>query len=170
MFLQLDAAVPGGRPRFRPGRGALGALVGIGGIASALVQVPGGSGGDRWGRRPFFVVAMVLLACSQMARWQASQPAFLLVAQILGGAAQGIATVNAWALFADATQSNLGTQGRVFRILNASLAVGLVAAARSVVAARYSVWTSFCTPASADDRTADSLPSDADSVSRQPRP
>ena len=107
--------------------GALGTLVGIGGIASVLVQVPGGSGGDRWGRRPFFVVAMLLLAGSQIARWQAFQPATLLVAQILGGAAQGIATVNAWALVADATESNRGKQGQAFGILNASLALGLVA-------------------------------------------
>jgi len=107
--------------------GELGSLVGVGGIASVLVQVPGGSGGDRWGRRPFFVLAMALLTCSQIARWQASQPAMLLLAQILGGAAQGIATVNAWALVADATQSNSGRQGRAFGILNASLALGLVA-------------------------------------------
>jgi predicted MFS family arabinose efflux permease len=95
-----------------------------------LVQVPGGSGGDRWGRRPFFAMAMVLLALSQVGRWLASGaagPAILLVAQILGGAAQGVATVNAWALVADAGEAGRGRQGQSFGILNASLAVGLVA-------------------------------------------
>ena len=69
--------------------GELGTLIGIGGIVSVLVQVPAGSGGDRWGRRPFFALAMVMLALSQLARWQATTPLILLAAQILGGGAQG---------------------------------------------------------------------------------
>ena len=107
--------------------GTLGALVGAGGVISLLVQVPGGSGGDRWGRRPFFAAAMVLLVASQIARWLAVAPPVLLVAQLLGGMAQGIATVNAWALVADATEHAPKSQGQAFGILNANLALGLVA-------------------------------------------
>lgn len=107
--------------------GVLGALVGVGGIVSLLVQVPGGSGGDRWGRRPFFAAAMVLLVLTQLARWQAVAPPIFLLAQVLGGTAQGIATVNAWALVADATEGSPGSQGQAFGILNANLALGLVA-------------------------------------------
>jgi predicted MFS family arabinose efflux permease len=107
--------------------GALGTLVGTGGLVALLVQIPAGSGGDRWGRRPFFVLAMLLLVLSQLGRWQAQLPATLLLAQILGGAAQGVATVNAWALVADATQATPRGQGQAFGILNAALAVGLVA-------------------------------------------
>jgi predicted MFS family arabinose efflux permease len=104
--------------------GALGSLIGVGGIVSLLAQIPGGSGGDRWGRRPFFGAALALLLLSQLARWQAQTPVILLLAQILGGAAQGIATVNAWALVADAAAGN--RSGQSFGILNASLALGLV--------------------------------------------
>jgi DHA1 family bicyclomycin/chloramphenicol resistance-like MFS transporter len=106
--------------------GALGTLIGVGGIVSLLAQVPGGSGGDRWGRRPFFALAMGLLLLSQLARWQAYTPAALLLGQVLGGAAQGVATVNAWALVADAAARQRRGQGQAFGILNASLAVGLV--------------------------------------------
>jgi MFS family permease len=96
-------------------------------VVSLLVQVPAGTSGDRWGRRPFFGGALVLLALSQVGRWQAQAPATFLLAQIVGGAAQGIATVNAWALVADATQTERRGQGEAFGILNAGLAVGLVA-------------------------------------------
>jgi DHA1 family bicyclomycin/chloramphenicol resistance-like MFS transporter len=106
--------------------GTLGTLVGIGGIVSLLVQVPGGSGGDRWGRRKFFGGAMLLLVLAQLARWLSVAPVVLLVAQILGGAAQGIATVNAWALVADATEGSRKGQGQAFGVLNANLALGLV--------------------------------------------
>ena len=107
--------------------GELGTLIGIGGIVSVLVQVPGGSGGDRWGRRPFFGLAMLMLVLSQLGRWQSTTPAILLVAQILGGGAQGIATVNAWAAVADYTQQTPHKRGQAFGILNANLALGLVA-------------------------------------------
>jgi predicted MFS family arabinose efflux permease len=106
--------------------GTLGSIVGAGGIVSVLMQVPAGSGGDRWGRRPFFATAMVLLVVSQVARWLADAPLTLLAAQVLAGAAQGIATVNAWALVADAAESR-GRHGQAFGILNASLALALVA-------------------------------------------
>jgi predicted MFS family arabinose efflux permease len=106
---------------------ALGSLIGVGGLVALLAQIPGGSGGDRWGRRPFFGLALGLLLLSQLARWQAQTPAVLLVAQILGGAAQGVATVNAWALVADAAASGQMRRGQSFGILNASLALGLVA-------------------------------------------
>jgi predicted MFS family arabinose efflux permease len=108
--------------------GALGSLVGVGGIVSLLAQIPGGSGGDRWGRRPFFAAALGLLLLSQLARWQAATPAVLLLAQILGGAAQGIATVNAWALVADSASAGPGgsRSGQSFGFLNAALSLGLV--------------------------------------------
>ena len=106
---------------------ALGSLIGVGGLVALLAQIPGGSGGDRWGRRPFFALALGLLSLSQLARWQAQTPPVLLLAQILGGAAQGVATVNAWALVADAAASGRIRRGQSFGILNASLALGLVA-------------------------------------------
>ncbi|HEY1294328.1 MAG TPA: MFS transporter [Chloroflexota bacterium] len=106
--------------------GELGTLVGLGGIVSVLVQVPAGSGGDRWGRRPFFALAMLMLAASQLARWQSYAPSTLLIAQILGGGAQGIATVNAWASVADVTAATPHKRGQAFGILNANLALGLV--------------------------------------------
>jgi predicted MFS family arabinose efflux permease len=90
-----------------------------------LLQVPAGSGGDTWGRRPFFGAAMVLLLVAQLARWQARDAAVLLVAQLLAGAALGTAGVNAWALIADA--GGRARRGLAFGILNASLSVGLVA-------------------------------------------
>ncbi|HEY2595668.1 MAG TPA: MFS transporter, partial [Chloroflexota bacterium] len=106
--------------------GALGTLIGLGGIVSVLVQVPAGSGGDRWGRRPFFALAMLMLALSQLARWQSFVPSTLLLAQLLGGGAQGIATVNAWASVADVTAATPQKRGQAFGILNANLALGLV--------------------------------------------
>jgi predicted MFS family arabinose efflux permease len=93
---------------------------------SVLVQVPAGSGGDRWGRRPFFALAMLMLALSQLLRWQAYTPSVLLLAQVLGGAAQGVATVNAWASVADVTAATPDKRGQAFGILNANLALGLV--------------------------------------------
>jgi len=108
--------------------GTLGTLVGLGGIVAVLVQIPAGASGDRWGRRPFFALALVLLIASQVTRSVAQTPAVLLAAQVLGGAAQGTATVNAWAAVADVTAGRQGRgQGQSFGILNASLAVGLVA-------------------------------------------
>jgi predicted MFS family arabinose efflux permease len=106
--------------------GTLGTLVGLGGVVSVLVQVPAGSGGDRWGRRPFFALAMLMLALSQLLRWQAYTPSVLLLAQVLGGGAQGIATVNAWASVAEVTAATPNERGFGFGILNANLALGLV--------------------------------------------
>src|SRR5262249_53416077 len=79
-----------------------------------------------WGRRPFFALAMLMLALSQLARWQSTLPSTLLMAQVLGGAAQGIATVNAWALVADVTVATPHRRGQAFGLLNATLALGLV--------------------------------------------
>lgn len=92
---------------------------------AVLVQVPGGSGGDTWGRRPFFGGAMLLLVLAQLARWRAADATSLLLAQTLAGAALGIAGVNAWALIADV--GGRARQGLAFGILNASLSLGLVA-------------------------------------------
>jgi len=94
---------------------------------SVLVQVPAGSGGDRWGRRPFFALAMLMLALSQLARWQSTTAPMLLAAQVLGGGAQGIATVSAWAAVADFTEATPRKRGQAFGILNSNLALGLVA-------------------------------------------
>jgi DHA2 family methylenomycin A resistance protein-like MFS transporter len=112
--------------------GELGALVGIGGAVAVLVQVPAGSGGDAWGRRPFFGAAMVLLVLGQLARWQAQSATALLTAQILAGAALGIAGVTGWALVADLGRLDSGAgarrggQGQAFGVLTASLSLGLV--------------------------------------------
>src|SRR4051794_10960368 len=102
-----------------PGR--LGALVGVGGIVALITQLPAGSGGDRYGRRPFFAVGMVCLMVSLLLRWQAKQPATLLVAQIAAGAALGMCSLNAFALAAD-----VRSQGRAVGIVNASVSVGQV--------------------------------------------
>jgi predicted MFS family arabinose efflux permease len=110
--------------------GTLGALVGIGGAVAVLVQVPAGSGGDLWGRRPFFGAAMLLLVLGQLARWQAQSATALLTAQILAGAALGIAGVTGWALVADLGRVDSGPrrtrQGQAFGVLTASLSLGLV--------------------------------------------
>jgi predicted MFS family arabinose efflux permease len=105
-------------------------LVGIGGAVAVLVQVPAGSGGDLWGRRPFFGAAMLLLVLGQLARWQAQSATALLTAQILAGAALGIAGVTGWALVADLARVDSGPrrtrQGQAFGVLTASLSLGLV--------------------------------------------
>jgi DHA2 family methylenomycin A resistance protein-like MFS transporter len=110
--------------------GTLGALIGIGGAVAVLVQVPAGSGGDAWGRRPFFGAAMLLLLLGQLARWQAQSATALLIAQVLAGAALGIAGVTGWALVADLGRVNSGGrrtgQGQAFGVLTASLSLGLV--------------------------------------------
>ena len=59
--------------------GALGALVGFGGIVSLLAQLPAGSGGDTFGRRPFFAVGLVLACLGLLLRWQAYAPVTLLL-------------------------------------------------------------------------------------------
>jgi predicted MFS family arabinose efflux permease len=104
--------------------GSLGALVGVGGAVAVLAQVPAGSGGDAWGRRPFFGLAMLLLLAAQLLRWGAPDATVLLVSQILAGAALGIAGVSGWALIADLPARS--RQGQAFGILNASLSLGNV--------------------------------------------
>jgi MFS family permease len=99
-------------------------------MVAVVVQVPAGSGGDALGRRPFFGAAMLLLVLGQVARWQAHSAIELLVAQVLAGAALGIAGVTGWALVADLARLDSGVrrsnQGQAFGILNASLSLGLV--------------------------------------------
>src|SRR5215216_3696952 len=66
--------------------GALGALIGVGGIIALLVQLPAGSGGDAYGRKPFFALGMLLLLVALALRWQAYHPVPLLLAQMMAGA------------------------------------------------------------------------------------
>jgi MFS family permease len=113
--------------------GALGALVGVGGIVALLVQLPAGSGGDAFGRRPFFALGMVLLLLALALRWQADHPATLLLAQVLAGAALGIVSTNAFALMAGAAR-----QGAAFGIVNASISVGQVVG--YLVAGTFGAW------------------------------
>jgi MFS family permease len=101
--------------------GALGALVGVGGIVGLLVQLPAGSGGDTVGRRPFFALGMLLLLSASLLRWQAYSALALLAAQVLAGAALGIVSTNAFALMAEARRT-----GVAFGIVNASVNVGQV--------------------------------------------
>ncbi len=101
--------------------GALGALIGVGGIVALVVQLPAGTGGDAIGRRPFFALGMLLLLVTLALRWQARGPALLLLAQVAAGAALGIVSTNAFALMAGAAR-----QGRAFGIVAASISVGQV--------------------------------------------
>ncbi len=101
--------------------GALGALIGVGGIVALLVQLPAGSGGDAYGRKPFFALGMLLILVGLALRWQATQPALLLLGQVVAGAALGIVSTNAFALMAGAAR-----QGAAFGIVNASISVGQV--------------------------------------------
>jgi MFS family permease len=101
--------------------GALGALFGVGGIVALLAQLPAGSGGDAFGRRPFFALGMVLLLIALALRWQADHPALLLAAQVAAGGALGTVSTNAFALMAGARR-----QGSAFGIVNASISVGQV--------------------------------------------
>jgi predicted MFS family arabinose efflux permease len=101
--------------------GALGALIGIGGIVALVVQLPAGTGGDAVGRRPFFALGMVLLLVTLALRWRAQGPALLLLAQVAAGAALGIVSTNAFALMAGAAR-----QGSAFGIVNASISIGQV--------------------------------------------
>ncbi|HEV7662514.1 MAG TPA: MFS transporter [Chloroflexota bacterium] len=104
--------------------GTLGVLVGVGGIVALLSQLPAGSGGDTYGRRPFFAAGMVCLLVCLLLRWQATQPAVLLIAQLAAGAALGMCSLNAFALAADVQVAR--KQGRSIGIVNASVSVGQV--------------------------------------------
>lgn len=104
--------------------GALGILVGAGGIVALLSQLPAGSGGDTYGRRPFFAAGMVCLLVSLVLRWLTYEPVLLLVAQLAAGAALGMCSLNAFALAADISAAR--KQGRAIGIVNASVSVGQV--------------------------------------------
>jgi predicted MFS family arabinose efflux permease len=113
--------------------GALGALIGVGGIVALLVQLPAGSGGDTYGRRPFFAFGMLLALIALGLRWQAQSALALLLAQIAAGASLGIVSTNAFALMAGAAQ-----QGSAFGIVNASISVGQVVG--YLIAGTFGVW------------------------------
>jgi MFS family permease len=104
--------------------GALGALVGVGGIVALLAQLPAGSGGDAFGRGPFFAAGMVCLLAALGLRWQAHTPAALLAGQLFAGAALGMCSLNAFALAADLSAKH--KQGRSIGLVNASVSVGQV--------------------------------------------
>ena len=104
--------------------GALGALVGMGGIVALLTQLPAGSGGDTFGRGPFFAGGMVCLLAALGLRWQAHAPAALLTGQLFAGAALGMCSLNAFALAADISAKH--KQGRSIGLVNASVSVGQV--------------------------------------------
>ena len=106
--------------------GALGALVGIGGIVALLAQIPAGSGGDAFGRRPFFVAGMLCLVLTLLLRWQAQQPLLLMLGQVAAGVALGCVAQNAFALVAVADTSAARRQGQAFGIVNASINIGQV--------------------------------------------
>ncbi|MDQ3809998.1 MAG: MFS transporter, partial [Chloroflexota bacterium] len=63
--------------------GALGALIGTGGIVALVLQVPAGSGGDAYGRRRFFAGGMLLLILALGLRWAAHGSVLLLCAQVV---------------------------------------------------------------------------------------
>lgn len=104
--------------------GTLGILVGAGGIVSLLIQLPAGSGGDAYGRRPFFAAGMVCLAFALLLRWQTVNPLMLLIAQLGAGAALGMCSLNAFALAADVATGH--DASRSIGIVNASVSVGQV--------------------------------------------
>jgi MFS family permease len=113
--------------------GALGALIGVGGIVALLVQLPAGSGGDTYGRGPFFAFGMLLALLALGLRWQAQSALALLLAHIAAGASLGIVSTNAFALMAGAAQ-----QGSAFGIVNASISVGQVVG--YLIAGTFGVW------------------------------
>ena len=104
--------------------GALGALVGFGGIVSLLAQLPAGSGGDTFGRRPFFAVGLVLASLGLLLRWQAYAPVTLLLGQVAAGAALGIISTNAFALAAEGFTAR--RQPQSIGIVNISVNIGQV--------------------------------------------
>lgn len=104
--------------------GSLGVLVGAGGIVALLSQLPAGSGGDTYGRRPFFAAGMVCLVLALLLRWQTTGPLMLLVGQLLAGAALGMCSLNAFALAADVGAGHQAS--RSIGIVNASVSVGQV--------------------------------------------
>jgi predicted MFS family arabinose efflux permease len=116
--------------------GALGALIGVGGIVALLVQLPAGSGGDAFGRRPFFALGMVLVLIALALRSQAQQPHVLLLAQVAAGAALGIVSTNAFALMA-----GVARQGPAFGIVNASISVGQVVG--FLIAGTFGAWVGW---------------------------
>jgi predicted MFS family arabinose efflux permease len=103
---------------------ALGALVGFGGVVSLLAQVPAGTGGDTFGRRPFFVAGLLLAFAALLLRWQASVPLTLLLSQVAAGAALGIVSTNAFAVGAEAVPSR--RQAQAIGFVNISVNVGQV--------------------------------------------
>jgi len=116
--------------------GALGALIGVGGIVALLVQLPAGTGGDAIGRKPFFALGMLLVLVALGLRWQAQNPVLLLLAQVMAGAALGIVSTNAFALMAGAAR-----QGAAFGIVNASISVGQVVG--FLVAGTFGAWVGW---------------------------
>ena len=116
--------------------GALGALIGAGGIVALLVQLPAGTGGDLYGRRPFFALGMLLALVGLALRSQAEHPIVLLLAQIATGAALGIVSTNAFALMA-----GVARQGSAFGIVNASISVGQVVG--YLVAGTFGAWVGW---------------------------
>jgi MFS transporter, DHA1 family, chloramphenicol resistance protein len=104
--------------------GALGALVGFGGIVALLAQVPAGNGGDRYGRRPFFAVGLLLALLGLLLRWQAYAPATLLLGQVAAGAALGIISTNAFALAAEGFTAR--RQPQAIGVVNVSVNIGQV--------------------------------------------
>jgi predicted MFS family arabinose efflux permease len=116
--------------------GELGALIGVGGIVALLVQLPAGSGGDAFGRRPFFALGMILVLVALAVRSQAQQPIVLLASQVAAGAALGIVSTNAFALMA-----GVARQGPAFGIVNASISVGQVGG--YLIAGSFGAWVGW---------------------------
>ncbi|HET6318788.1 MAG TPA: MFS transporter [Chloroflexota bacterium] len=116
--------------------GALGALVGVGGIVALLAQLPAGTGGDVHGRRPFFALGMLLALVGLALRSQAEHPLVLLLSQMALGAALGIVSTNAFALMAGGAR-----QGSAFGIVNASISVGQVVG--YLVAGTFGSWVGW---------------------------
>jgi predicted MFS family arabinose efflux permease len=104
--------------------GSLGVLVGLGGVVALLVQLPAGSGGDAYGRRPFFAVGMLCLLVGLGLRFQAQEAAFLLWGQVATGAALGMVSLNAFAVGAEVASGR--GQAQSIGIVNASISVGQV--------------------------------------------
>jgi len=113
--------------------GALGALIGIGGIVALLVQLPAGTLADTYGRRPFFALGMVLSLLALWLRWQAQDALALLLAQVAAGASLGIVSTNAFALMA-----GVARQGPAFGIVNASISIGQVVG--YLIAGTFGAW------------------------------
>lgn len=107
------------------GPDVLGLLVGGGQLLGAVLQIPAGVAADRWGRRPFLVGALVVIAFCQVLRWVPGGIVPFAVAQTGIGLSLPLIVSSASAAVADAYA--MGGRAQALGVLLASANVGQVA-------------------------------------------